>query len=29
VEAEFNGERIAGRTWNAGEGHVGVLEITR
>ena len=29
IEAEFNGEPIAGRTWNAGEGHVAVLEIMR
>ncbi|HEY8356704.1 MAG TPA: alpha/beta fold hydrolase [Ramlibacter sp.] len=28
VVAEFNGERIAGRSWPAAEGHVSVLELT-
>lgn len=28
VVAEFNGERIVGRSWPAAEGHVSVLELT-
>ena len=28
VQAEFNGERLAGRSWNAADGEVTVLEIT-
>jgi pimeloyl-ACP methyl ester carboxylesterase len=28
VKAEFNGERITGRTWNAANNHVVVLELT-
>jgi triacylglycerol lipase len=27
--ADFNGERIVGRTWPAAEGHVVYLEITQ
>jgi pimeloyl-ACP methyl ester carboxylesterase len=29
VIAEFNGERIAGRTWNAAQGHLVYLEVTQ
>jgi len=29
VTAEFNGERIAGRTWSAAQGHVVLLEVTQ
>jgi triacylglycerol lipase len=29
VQAEFNGERLAGRSWNAADGEVTVLEITQ
>ena len=29
VQAEFNGEKIAGRSWNAADGHVTVLEVTQ
>jgi triacylglycerol lipase len=29
VQAEFNGERLAGRSWNAADGDVTVLEITQ
>jgi hypothetical protein len=28
VVAEFNGERVTGRTWPAAENHVSVLELT-
>ena len=28
VQAEFNGERLTGRTWNAADKHVVVLELT-
>lgn len=28
VRAEFNGERLVGRTWPAAQGHVSVLELT-
>ncbi|MET0963005.1 MAG: alpha/beta fold hydrolase [Noviherbaspirillum sp.] len=28
VPAEFNGERLAGRSWSAADGHVTVLELT-
>ena len=28
VQAEFNGERLTGRTWNAAEQHLVVLELT-
>lgn len=29
VQAEFNGERLAGRSWSAADGHVTVLELTQ
>ena len=29
VQAEFNGERVTGRSWNAADGHVTLLEITQ
>ena len=29
VQAEFNGERLVGRSWNAAEGHVTLLEVTQ
>jgi hypothetical protein len=29
VVAEFDGERVVGRSWPLGEGHVSVLEVTR
>lgn len=29
VQAEFNGERVIGRSWNAADGHVTMLEVTR
>ena len=28
VVAEFNGERVVGRSWPAADGHVSVLELT-
>ena len=28
VVAEFNGERVVGRSWPAAENHVSVLELT-
>jgi triacylglycerol lipase len=28
VTAEFNGERVVGRTWPAAENHVAILELT-
>ena len=29
IAAEFNGERVTGRTWPAQQNHVAVLEITQ
>ena len=29
IVAEFNGERVAGRTWSAQKGHLVYLEITK
>lgn len=29
ITAEFNGERITGRTWSAAQGHVVLLEVTK
>ena len=29
VQAEFNGERLMGRSWNAADGHVTLLEVTQ
>ena len=29
VQAEFNGERLVGRSWNAVDGHVTLLEVTQ
>jgi triacylglycerol lipase len=29
VQAEFNGERLVGRSWNAADGHVTLLEVTQ
>ena len=29
VQADFNGERLVGRSWNAADGHVTLLEITQ
>lgn len=29
ISAEFNGERLTGRTWKASEGHVVMLELTQ
>lgn len=28
ISAEFNGEKITGRTWSVAEGHLVVLELT-
>ena len=28
IKAEFNGERVVGRTWSAANGHVVILELT-
>jgi triacylglycerol lipase len=28
VVAEFNGERVVGRSWPAANGHVSLLELT-
>lgn len=29
VQAEFNGERVTGRSWSAADGHVTLLEVTQ